>query len=117
MTMYSDYYGKALGDAILHSFTRTLMKHYGDSNTYTNGSDEILCLIQDMGMADCLGKGAECRKETHAFTHEGIQIALTFAMGCVSGVPESDMERRVLAGSVPQGRDGTEYLRPARDAA
>lgn len=90
MTMYSDYYGKALGDAILHSFTRTLMKHYGDSNTYTNGSDEILCLIQDMGMVDCMGKGAECRKETHAFTHEGIQIALTFAMGCVSGVPETN---------------------------
>ncbi len=89
LTMYSDFYGKSMGDAILHSYTRTLMKHYGENNTYTNGSDEILILTQDMGMADCLEKAAACRKDTHAFRHEGIEIALTFALGCVAGQPES----------------------------
>ena len=89
LTMYSDFYGKAMGDAILHSFTRTLMKHYGEENPYTSGNDEILCLLQECGMAECLEKAAACRKDTHAFSHEGIEIALTFAMGCVSGQPET----------------------------
>ena len=92
LTMYSDFYGKAVSDAIMQNFTRTLMKYYGEDATYTNGSDEILCLVQDAGMADCLEKAADCRKETHAFSHEGIRIALTFGLGCVSGQPETQEE-------------------------
>ncbi len=89
LTMHSDFYGRTVGDAILHSFTRTMMDLYGGDNTYINGGDEILCLVKDLGMADCLEKAAECRKETHAFSHEGIRITVTFSLGCVSGVPES----------------------------
>ena len=92
LTMYTDFYGKTVGDAIQQHFTHVLMEKYGEGNTYNNGSDEILCLMQDIGTAECLERAAECRKETHSFTRGRVKIAVTFSIGCVTGRPESHRE-------------------------
>lgn len=92
LTMYTDFYGKAVGDAIQEHFTHVLMDKYGKDCTYTNGSGEILCLMQDIGTAECLERAAECRKETHAFARGRVKIAVTFAMGCVTGQPENQRD-------------------------
>ena len=89
MSMYSDFYGAQVTDAIILSFTRCMMTYYGAENAFTNGRDEILCVIPGKGMAECLEKGAQVRKEMHAFSSEGIRISLTFALGSVSGMPET----------------------------
>ncbi|MCR5296877.1 MAG: EAL domain-containing protein [Clostridiales bacterium] len=92
LTMYSDYYGKTMGDAILIHFARTLADRFGPDCTYRYSGGEILCLLPEAAPEECLEKAAACRKETHAFENEGIRLAVTFSLGMVTGLPETAEE-------------------------
>ena len=117
LMLYSDFYGKDVGDGIMRAFTNTLMKHYGAENTYRYGADEILCLIPGTDREACERLSAACRKDMHAFSNDGYSIAVTFSQGCVSGTAETAEELKDMiqlaqiythkAGAV--GRDQTRY--------
>jgi EAL domain-containing protein (putative c-di-GMP-specific phosphodiesterase class I)/GGDEF domain-containing protein len=92
VTLYSDFYGEAVAEDILHFVIRTLMDHYGEDMTFRYGEEDILCVVPGFSKEECDRIAAECRKATHGYVREGYRIAVTFSQGRVEGHPDTAEE-------------------------
>ena len=114
LTLYSDFYGEPVADDILRGFITTLMRHYGEANTYHYGKEDVLCLLPETDSEKCDDLAATCRKVMHSYTRDGYRIAVTFSQGRTYGTPSTREELQSMvhlahiyahrAGA--QGRDG-----------
>ena len=89
LTLYNDFYGRQVGDDIIHFFVQTMMEHFGPENTFLYGQEEVLCLVPGNSREKCEQLAAQCRKETHGYTREGYRITVTFSVGCADGTPQT----------------------------
>lgn len=92
MTLYSDFYGEPVADDIKREFIMTLMRHYGEGNTFHYGDEDVLCIFPGKDTEKCEQLAAECRKTMHGYTRDGYRIAVTFSQGRVSGSPATTEE-------------------------
>ncbi len=92
MTLYSDFYGEPVADDIMREFIMTLMRHYGEGNTFHYGDEDVLCIFPGTDADKCEQLAAECRKTMHGYTRDGYRIAVTFSQGRVEGSPATAEE-------------------------
>ena len=96
MTLYSDFYGEAVADDIMRGFITTLMRHYGEENTFHYGEEDVLCIFPGTDTEKCERLAAECRKTMHGYTRDGYRIAVTFSQGRVEGNPATAEELQAM---------------------
>lgn len=85
LKLYNDFYGHDVGHAMTLHFCRCITDVFGAAHTYRYGGDEILCVIPGGAEADCMAGIDRFREALAAFRHEDRQIALTCAVGYVTG--------------------------------
>ena len=95
-TLYNDFYGHRVGDAISLHFARTLMESFGSDYSYRYGGDEMLCVMTDSSEEACLAKFAECREHLRNFSYEEVHLSLSCAFGYVTGTAKSAKDFREM---------------------
>lgn len=92
LTLYSDFYGESVADDIMRSFITTLMRQYGEKDTFHYGEEDVLCILTETDAEKCEKLAAECRKTLHGYVRNGYRIAVTFSQGRVEGNPSTAEE-------------------------
>lgn len=87
LTLYSDFYGETVAGDILREFVTTLMKQYGEGDTFHYGEENVLCILPETDPETYEKHAAECRKAMHGYIRDGYRIAVTFSQGRVEGTP------------------------------
>ena len=95
-TLYNDFYGHKVGDAISLHFARTLMDSFGADYSYRYGGDEMLCVMTDGSEEAVRAKFAACREQLRQFSYEDVRLSLSCAFGYVTGIAKSAKDFREM---------------------
>lgn len=93
LTLYNDFYGHDIGDNMLINFAQSLVRYFGEMDTYRYGGDEVLCIAVGTPVEECLDRLEKVRKRLrHNEFDDGRVITLTCAFGYVTATPQSEKE-------------------------
>ena len=90
--LYRDFLGTATAEAMLRYLAQTLTDAFGAEAVYRFGGSELVCVCPGDDVGEYLGRMRRCRETLRSFTWEGRSISMSFALGYVTGTPESEQD-------------------------
>lgn len=94
--LYRDFLGTTTAEAMLRYLAQTLTDAFGAETVYRFGGSELVCVCSGDDAQPYLERMERCRETLRSFTWEGRPISMSFALGYVTGTPETEQDAQEM---------------------